>query len=181
MLYYPLDMDEAERIRDQSGHGNDGLVHGATYTPQGQIGGAYRFDGVNSFVSLGNSAKLALATSPMTVTAWVKFDSYLASIPISARRFNGFGRDLSIVSKMVATNIAGGPNRDGWRLVKQADGHFWFCLGQPDNGCQPGCPTTVRSTTLARPNTWYHLAAIKSAKTMEIYVNGVLEEVKPLG
>jgi hypothetical protein len=43
VLYCSFDTDEGEKVTDASGKGHDGKVVGATWTPKGKAGGAYRF------------------------------------------------------------------------------------------------------------------------------------------
>ena len=82
--------------------------------------------------------------------------------------------DMSILDKMSTD----GGNRDGWRLIKQDDNRFYFCLGGGEQGkCAVAWPAyTVFSTTLAQTGIWYHVAAVKSSSSFAIYVNGVLED-----
>jgi hypothetical protein len=73
-------------------------------------------------------------------------------------------------------------NNNGWRLLKQSDGHFWFCLGGgPENGCDGSASTTVISQTLAVTGVWYSVTAVKTSRRISIYVNGVLEGTSLLG
>jgi hypothetical protein len=89
---------------------------------------------------------------------------------------------MAILAKML--RVSGrGPNEDGWMLLKQASGNFDFCMGGGGgvNGCVAGNSTSVRSTTTAAANTWYHLAVVKSAGAIAIYVNGAHEATTSLG
>jgi hypothetical protein len=86
---------------------------------------------------------------------------------------------MAMVDKIVSEDFP--PNRDGWRLFKQSDDRIWFRLGAgAANGCIPDSATTVRSTAAVVPGTWYHVAAIKSATGIGLYLNGALQEQKPL-
>src|SRR4051812_16886218 len=84
---------------------------------------------------------------------------------------------MALLDKM--TSVSGAPaNADGWRIVRQADGHFWFCLGGgTGNGCVGGSET-ARSMTVPALNTWYEVAAVKTSSTISLYVNGALEDTK---
>jgi hypothetical protein len=58
--------------RDLSGHGYDGVIHGAPTCVSGPRGGALRFNGTTDFIQiaqLGTSSQLRTA---VTVTGWVK-------------------------------------------------------------------------------------------------------------
>jgi hypothetical protein len=60
---------DGNSAKDLSGYGNDGTVNGATWTAAGKVGGAYAFNGVSSYIDLGNSA--IIKPSNITVSAWV--------------------------------------------------------------------------------------------------------------
>ena len=85
---------------------------------------------------------------------------------------------MSVVDKM---GSAGNVNDNGWRLLKQGDNHFWFCIGQQAgvNNCQP--TTMAHSLTSATTGQWYFLVATKTANAVSIYVNGNLEDSGPVG
>src|SRR5262249_19645589 len=53
VLYLSLDQpaDRGE-LRDQSGQSNHGIPINAQWTPQGRRGGAYRFNGTNSYIKV---------------------------------------------------------------------------------------------------------------------------------
>ncbi len=59
---------------DASGHGNNGVVYGATLTTDrfGNPNSAYYFDGVNDYIDIGSGVKPSM---PMTISAWVRLDS----------------------------------------------------------------------------------------------------------
>ena len=52
VLYFSFDRDEKEKVSDSSDEHNDGIVHGATWTPQGKTGGAYRFNGTSDYLAM---------------------------------------------------------------------------------------------------------------------------------
>lgn len=137
--------------------------------------GAFEFDGMSDVgmdrgaLNLGSSGFVDVSDGDFTVHAWVKFASRRNSSSVCW----GPGCDMSIVDKM--NNY----NENGWRLLKQSDNHFWFCLGTW-GGCWDGGPNTVISQTVAVRNVWYSVAAVKTSTEMSIYVNGVLEASAPV-
>lgn len=158
---------QAEGDSSDSVDSNNGTPIGTVTFAPGQVGQAFSLTGAGSYIDFGNAANLHVSSGEFTVAAWVNFSS-----------LNG---DMFILSKLL--RVAGqGPNEEGWGLAKQADNHFWFCLGGGPgvNGCGAAVPTTVRSTTIAATGVWYHVAAVKSSSAIAIYVNGVLEDSKPL-
>src|SRR5947199_9852261 len=91
--------------------GNSGTLQGGATFAAGYVGQAFLLDGVNAYVDAGNAPNLHVSGGDFTVEAWV--------------RFNALGGDMSIMDKMSASGV----NTDGWRLIKQGDNRFWFCLG----------------------------------------------------
>ena len=143
---------------------NTGTLGSGTTTAPSMVGSAFLFNGAGAVVDVGNNPSVQASSGDFTAMAWVEF--------------NQLGGDMSILDKMAN---CGAGNCDGWRLIKQSDGRFWFCLGGgAGNGCADGSPTTLQSTTLPAASQWYHVAAVKNASAISLYVNGALEQTKPL-
>ena len=70
VAHYTFDEGSGTVLKDHSGNGNDGQIHGATWvkSPRGR---ALRFDGKDDYVSLGRKPSLQIA-GDMTIEAWVK-------------------------------------------------------------------------------------------------------------
>lgn len=160
---------------DISGNGNNGtLENGAGFGP-GIDRLAFSLDGLTQYVDVGNNASLQVSSGDFTVMAWVNF----SALTHSGGNNTGPAGDMSILDKMTGPAV----NQDGWRLLKQDDNLFWFCLGGGNSsGCMAGSSTTVMSATSATTGTWFHVAAVKTANAISIYVNGTLENTtSPLG
>jgi hypothetical protein len=137
--------------------------------------GAFEFDGLGPGIDLGRSNILNLSGGDFTIHAWVK----LATDCNDSGAGSGPPCDMSIVDKMASADSV---NNYGWRLLKQSDGHFWFCLGGgPGNGCDGSTNTTVIGRTVAVTGVWYSVVAVKTSRRISIYVNGVLEATTLLG
>ena len=152
--------------------GNNGqLLNGTTFAA-GRVGRAFSFDGIDDNVFIGNPTNLQLSQSDYTVDVWVNLTS------LNAPPGHGFclgpGCDFTIVSKM-GLNV----NRNGWRLLKQSNNHLWFIVGAP-NVAYDGAPNVIQSTNAVTAGEWYHVAAVKTSQTISLYVNGELQESKPL-
>ena len=134
---------------------------------------SFTFDGLGPGLNLGKSNVVSPA-SDFTIQAWVNLGAYCND----SGSGSGPTCDMSIVDKMASVESV---NNHGWRLLKQSDGHFWFCLGGgPDNGCDGSVSTTVISRTVAVTGLWYSVTAVKTARQIAIYVNGALEGTSPL-
>jgi len=69
VLYYSFDKDEGAEVSDLSGRGNHGDVHGAKWTNEGKVGGAYEFDG-RAYIALANKRFLD-GYADTTMCAWI--------------------------------------------------------------------------------------------------------------
>jgi hypothetical protein len=154
----------------QSISGKNPVIHGDKFAwPL-----AFQFFGSGPTVGVGNGP--GLNTPTFTVSAYVRFNAL--SHPPGSNGDRPAG-DMSIVDKISA---AGVDNSDGWRLIKQDDGFFWFCLGggPGTNGCMDDASTTVISKTAPVIKVWYNVVGVLSESEIAIYVNGVKEASKPL-
>lgn len=152
----------AEGDARDSADGNHGTGQGTVLFPEGRIGSAFELNG-SSWIRVPSAANLRVSAGNFTVAAWVNLRTMCADTC-----------DQDIVSKMSLATV---PNTDGWRLLKQGDGHFWFCFGgtpSGTNGCSPGQSTTVRSRATAVPGRWFHVVGVKAGNAISIFVNGVL-------
>jgi len=138
--------------RDSSGHGLTGtLVNGPAWSA-GKNGGGLTFDGSSAYVDLGNPPALQI-TGSVTIEAWVM---ETADPP----------DDGQIVAKS--------DNNGGYQLKSSPDTGsrtFSMTVGGP-SGDVARYSSTVRAL-----NTWYHVAGVynAAAQTLDIYVNGVLD------
>lgn len=144
---------------DRSGQGNNGtLTNGPSVIP-GKIGQALSFNGlspIGSIVTLGDPLSLRL-TGGMTLSAWV-----------NPTRLAGTGAETqqAIISKsQVGTGRA-------YMFTTKSDGTFTFSVASDVN------TLVTRSTNslVWNINNWYFVTGVynASAQTMDVYVNGVL-------
>jgi hypothetical protein len=133
---------------------------------------AFDFDGSSPGIDLGRSSVLNFSGHDFTIHVWVRLAGNCNS--------SGPGCDMSIIDKMVNDGFV---NTYGWRLLRQSDGNFWFCLGggPNKNGCDLIGDTTVTSLTYPEIELWYSVAGVKTDSQISIYVNGVLEGTISLG
>ena len=151
--------------------GNNGMLQGGATFAAGKVGQAFLLNGIDGYVDAGNAPNLRVSSGDFTVEVWVRFDAL--SHPPGANSGAPQG-DMSIVDKMSAS----GTNVDGWRLLKQQDNRFWFCLGGRFGNQCGSSAFTVFSSTVAQTGIWYHVAVVKSSSGFSIYVNGVQEDAR---
>ena len=150
---YAFDAGAGTTTADASGNGLTGTLAGATWTSVGKYGNALAFDGATDYVDLGNPTPLQL-TGSMTWSAWV----FATANPRD---------DGQIIAKSAAS--------DGWQLKTSRDtGSHTFGVAVSPNGSSL---VQRYSTTIRALNTWYHVAGVynATARTLDIYVNGVLD------
>ncbi len=155
---YSLNAGTGTTVADSSGNGLTGTDQGATWTNTGKYGKALSFDGSSSYVDLGDPTLLQL-TGSMTLSAWVWATAHPSD-------------DGQIISKSSTS--------DGWQLKTSADtGTRTFGI-RVSNG---GTKVQRYSRTVPALNTWYHVAGVYNAAagTLDIYVNGVLDNGVLLG
>ncbi len=68
ILYLPFSFGEP--LVDKSGNGNDAVNHGATWTSNGKIGGAYEFDG--NYLSVPDNFASIIGEGSFTISLWYK-------------------------------------------------------------------------------------------------------------
>jgi hypothetical protein len=150
---YSFNQGSGTTAVDSSGNGITGTLSGATWTNAGEYGDALSFNGTNNYVNLGNP-KLLQGTGSMTWAAWVKATGNPPD-------------DAQIIAKSNGTS--------GWQFKTSPDtGPETFAISVTGSG-----GTVQRySNTIRSLNTWYHVAGVYNAttKTLDIYVNGVLDD-----
>ena len=137
---------------DATGKGHTGTISGATWTSVGRYGNALSFNGTTSYVNLGNASDLQI-TGSMTWSAWI----FATANPAD---------DGQIIAKSLGS---------GWQFKTSPDtGPHTFGVGVSPNNSSI---TQRYSTTVRQLNTWYHVAGVydATARTLNIYVNGVLD------
>jgi hypothetical protein len=127
-------------------HYNAGKAHHANWDPDGKWNGAMKFDGVNDYVNAGNSASLNMI-GPMTVSAWVRFNTAPSSSSMIADKYNGASRAYSL-------RVA---NDNGPYMFEFYTGTTWATASLA------GTPV---------PNQWYFVVGVYDVTSTKISVNG---------
>jgi hypothetical protein len=71
ILYYSFNQDDGDTVKDRSGRGNDGKVHAARWVSAGKRGGAYEFNGRDSFIESASPAGI-VGGQAWSISFWVK-------------------------------------------------------------------------------------------------------------
>jgi Concanavalin A-like lectin/glucanases superfamily/Dockerin type I domain len=143
---------------------NDGTPSGNVGFAPGEVAQAFSFNGVNSFVDLGNPPSLQIA-GPITVEAWVMPNEIYTPQAIFSQTSssNNLGE--------VQLRINGGDNPD------YPNGTFsWY--RRPIQGSP--AVTVVSTSKVAEVGTWQHVAAVFDGSNYLIYINGMVQSGSPL-
>ncbi len=153
---------------DIVGGNNGSLQGGATVNAVGEIGQAFGFDGVSSFVQIPDAAIFHPAT--LTIEAWVMFNSLDST---------GSGGSPAGDQYIVFKQNSQSGNFEGFDLSKTrlngGDG-FRFLVSSAD-----GQSVEVDSVTRVSTGVWYHVAGVRGANALQLYVNGQLEAQATVG
>jgi hypothetical protein len=141
---------------------NGSLLGGATATAAGMVGTGISFDGTNSYVQIPDSPQLH--PTNLTIEAWV--------------RFSGLDSQASGGSPPGNQYIVFKPNTrtsgfEGFDLSKTRDGAvdvFRFMVTSA-----AGQETELHSVSTISTGVWYHVAGVRGANFLQLYVNGQLE------
>lgn len=157
VVLYHLDEGSGVVAHDESSHGLDGAISGATWTPAGRFGAALSLDGDGDFLELPDSE--LYTSDDLTLEAWV----FLNAV--------GAGDVVLIDGWFNALN--GG----GRRLGIDGNGRA-YAVARIDLGPI----SAVEGTTQLPPHQWVHLAAVFDGTnaSLRIVVNGNVEAEGPL-
>jgi hypothetical protein len=141
ILRYPFTGGTAN---DTSGNGLSGALFGPV-SVAGYRGPGMQFDGINDYIETPHNALLAI-TGDITITAWIRVNSYLAG------------------NSIIATKQAVGGNAP-YQFVLTGAGRLR--LSQ-----QSGAGSTVGSTAVVPIGSWQHVAVVRSGGQVWFYLNG---------
>jgi histone H3/H4 len=147
VLILHFDEGSGTIANDESGHGNDGTIYGATWTT-GVSGKALEFDGSNDYVDCGYDSSLDI-TDAITVEAWVN-------------------AKLSTANQVIVDKYK--PGVGGYMLDVRSTGNFGFLVIFSDGG--DGIARSSMTT-----NEWIHLVGVYNGiGNTYLYINGNLTD-----
>jgi Concanavalin A-like lectin/glucanases superfamily len=136
--------------------GTDLIAAGSVGFGPGRVGQAFVLDGRSGYLHADWTGHFQFGQRPASVAAYVKF-----------ARVDG---DMAILDRTFSEAAVKA------RLIKAEDNrlHFDFALKQ-------GGPVRLASKTVVVPGRWYHVAVTRSEAEISLYVDGMLEDNRPLG
>jgi len=130
--------------------GNNGTPVGTVTFAAGEVGQAFSFDGVSSFVNIGTPPTLNI-TGPITVDAWIK--------PNVVNTYRDIFDQMSTSLNLGEVQL---------RINPQGTYDFFRRYVKGSIATQG-----VSTQTSAVPETWQHVAAVYDGSAYYVYINGV--------
>lgn len=152
VLILHFDEGSGTIAKDESGHGNDGTIYGATWTT-GISGKALEFDGMNDYIEIPDSN--SIEPQRLSISVWIKpnidQDTIDYALPIlsktnSDRWYVADGYDLTYSSSGIGIGLA---KHSAWRK---------------GFGVEKNLPA----------HSWSHIVATYDEQTMRLYLDGQL-------
>ena len=149
--YWPLDETNGNTAADATGSGNNGVVTGAAWSPDGKVNGCLVFNGVNQNVEVNNTVG-----GDFSLSFWVQ--------TTQAAGTGAWWQGAGLVDAFASAN-------DSDFGAALCGGHFAFGVGSPD--------ATLLSTSAINDGAWHQCVATRKQATgaMVIYVDGVIQAV----
>jgi len=139
---------------DDSGHGNNGTVNGATLTSDrfGNANSAFSFNGTNNFIELVNSAQLDYMNN-FSISTWYQVNNTSPQFQF-----------------LVSKDLMGDPPNGDWDFyINYNKVKFDITINTNNN--------SGTQNSLIQPNTWNHALITRNSSSglINIYINGILE------
>ena len=159
------------RTLDYSGHGNNGTVHGATWTSAGVVGGAYTFDGGTDYIRVNDNPSLGGTGtwSQMSIEFWIQLSAAQTGTTIIAKKVPS-SKYANNASYMIGFEPSG---------TSPSDTLFWGINNDPTQNIT----RTVwnNTNTVLSVGQWYFVVCTyKSGQGLTIYINGTQAANMPL-
>lgn len=149
MASYPLDGN----ANDVSGNGNHGSVVGSLVATTDRFGtpnAAYEFNGLNSYISIPNSASLSSPTTAITQAAWVEIygNSKVGSLTFVPITMKSLDSANAFMYRMMASPTYFGAAFNNWN-------------------------TSLSAGATLPPTEWHHITTVFNGSTIRFYFDGV--------
>jgi len=152
-----FDEGSGTTANDTSGWGNNGTVHGASFTDDtphkavGTVEGKYALSfGSNNYVDAGYNSSLRLSND-FTWEVWVK-----------ANTLGAYRAIMGYFTGGSSCGVYGGVNLDVY-----SDNRIWIRYGDTS-----GVAHEIQVGSAIKTDTWYHIVLVFSDSSGKIYVNG---------
>lgn len=165
VVYMDFDQGKTDVIKDLSGTGNDGTVHGDpewVEGPKKEFGRAIELDGKGDYIEIADNDSLDVGKDDISMMLWIKH-------PGAAEQVDW----PRIISKMPLYNT-NGPGFDVLTASPKASFEVAIFYGMSKNREE------VQAKQLVTDGEWHHLVALKEKNEGRIYIDGELSISGPL-
>jgi hypothetical protein len=158
-LHYRFDSNLGSRIVDRSGWGNDGMVHGASWSSRGRRGGSFRFDGIDDHIEIPDSPSLRV-DQLLTISVCVFLES---------EDGNGTGFPGNILSKSYI-------DQTDYRLDISGNHTISAILRQKETGRPSIHVDAEPSRCQVETRRWVNIVFVYDGHVAHTYVDGELDK-----
>jgi len=140
-------------VKDYSGYENSGTIHGASWTSDGIVGGAYNYDGYNNYIQIPDNSSLDGNGSwnEMTIEHWI----YRNPGSVGGRTISKYF-DTSVNNRSYQIYIGSSSNKIYGAVTRSGNSYISVPFNIPLN-----------------TDEWYHVVlTYRSNDSIAIYVNG---------
>jgi uncharacterized repeat protein (TIGR01451 family) len=137
---------------------NNGILMDGTSFGTGEVGQAFRLDGVANYVLIPNSATLN-PTGPFSIETWIQASSAQSSVQF-----------------LIVDKSHGWTDGTGWALQGNPDGTVAFSYGIGGNSGSPANFPYVSTSSSVLDDQWHHLAGVFTGTQIQIYLDGVVQQ-----
>jgi len=178
-LLLPFDVRSDSSTTDYSGFGNNGVIKGANWVPNGQVGGAYSFDGKDDAIVISdggvgyyNNRTYSAYPNHQELGGFGNWDSVTVETWLYLTENNYGSR---IIGKIPSYSLGFQSSlTDPNRLTASV----WPALYQISTDANQATTDRERSVSYSQSlqlNTWYHVAfTYRSGVGLRLYLNGEL-------
>jgi uncharacterized repeat protein (TIGR01451 family)/PGF-CTERM protein len=146
VLILHFDEGSGTIVKDESGHGNDGTIYGATWV-DGKYGKALSFDGKDDYVNLGSAVNFG--DGDLTIEAWIKIvgDSHKYYHTIISDDYG----------KTILYSLG----------VRDSNGHPYTYFRDNKNDF-----VNPEGSVSLKDNKWHHIVAVRDGTSAYLYIDG---------
>lgn len=150
MLYLPFDEGQGEKAMDASGNDLEAMLHGATWSKEGKIGGCVHITDTEKYVEIESVPELDI-TSEITIEAWF--------LPEENQG------DSNLMGRRTPANVGGYVLQWSSQFTGAPQIETWIHIG----GFQG---TRNKQTIKPELNEWFHVASTYDGNFIRQYING---------
>ena len=153
MLYLPFDEGKGDTAMDASGNDLEAVLHGATWSEDGKIGGCVHLSDTQQYVEIESVPELDI-TEEITIAAWFLPEQNQGDSNLMGRRTPG---NVGGYVLQWSSQFTGAPQIETWIHIGGFQG------------------TRHKQTIKPALNAWHHVASTYDGDVIRQYIDGKLD------